>query len=553
MVKALHKFTAAALLLLCATGNGALAEVVASVDRADVELNESFTLDVTVDTAINAEPDVSVLEKDFLVVSQSSLSNTTIINGEISRSRTWSYVLMAKQAGKFVIPPITVGRERSNTLEISIAPVRAVMPGKSDIFVVAEADYDETYVQAQVLYTIKVYRAVATRQPSLSEPAIRGDVLVELAADEKSYDSLIDGKSYNVVERVYALFPQASGKISIEPALFEARVLRDGRITGRKIFKSEPVTVEVKPIPPPPAAFPDAAWFPAKSVELAEEWSREPETLPAGEPITRRITVTALGQLSTQIPVIEPVESDGIKVYPDKPELNVRAVPEGMLATRKDQYALIGVDPGAVSLPELSLPWWNIEEDRWEIATLPPKMVNILPSADDMPKPSIASQPVQHDEPAGNTLVVHSKTWRYVSEALAGLWVLTVLAWWWSRRESARPPSQEQSPPQKQQAGLVKEARQAALRSDAGAVKAALLRWGRLQWPENAPRSVGDIALRVPEPLAAELKALSKSSYGPGEGPWNGAGLAAALRSFKPAREGSAADGEALPPLMPQA
>jgi hypothetical protein len=160
---------------------------------------------------------------------------------------------------------------------------------------------------------------------------------------------------------------------------------------------------------------------------------------------------------------------------------------------------------------------------------------------------------VQHDEPAGNTLVVHSKTWRYVSEALAGLWVLTVFAWWWSRRESARPPSQEQSPPQKQQAGLMKEARQAALRSDAGAVKAALLRWGRLQWPENAPRSVGDIALRVPEPLASELKALSKSSYGPGEGPWNGTGLAAALRSFKPAREGSAADGEALPPLMPQA
>jgi hypothetical protein len=53
--------------------------------------------------------------------------------------------------------------------------------------------------------------------------------------------------------------------------------------------------------------------------------------------------VTALGQLSTQIPAIEPVESDTMKVYPDKPELRVTAAAGGVLASRKDQYAIIGV------------------------------------------------------------------------------------------------------------------------------------------------------------------------------------------------------------------
>ena len=37
------------------------ASVVASVDRPNVELNESFTLKVTVDTAIDVEPDASAL------------------------------------------------------------------------------------------------------------------------------------------------------------------------------------------------------------------------------------------------------------------------------------------------------------------------------------------------------------------------------------------------------------------------------------------------------------------------------------------------------------
>ena len=313
MVIGMHRRILPALLLVFAAWLPAMAQgsVVATVDRADVELNESFTLKVTVDTAIDTEPDATALEDDFYVLSRSELSNTMIVNGQISRSRTWSYVLMAKQAGDLVIPPISIGSEQSNSLEITVAPQTAAMPGESDIFVAAEVDYTESYVQSQVLYRVKVYRAVATRQPRLFEPDFTGvDVLVEIAGEERNYESLINGKNYNVVERVYALFPQASGEISISPARFEARVLRDGRITGRKVFQSDSITVNVKPIPPPPEGYPDAAWFPAKSVELSEEWSREPESLPAGEPITRHVTVTALGQLSTQIPVIEATDSD---------------------------------------------------------------------------------------------------------------------------------------------------------------------------------------------------------------------------------------------------
>ena len=532
------------------------AAVIASVDRANVELNESFTLKVTVDTAIDIEPDASSLDEDFYVGTRSQLSNTTIVNGQISRSRTWTYVLMAKREGDLLIPPVRIGSEQSEPVPIRVMPPSTTLPGEADIFVTTEVDHSESFVQAQVLYRVKVYRAVATRQPRLSEPSIGGvEVLIESAGEERSYESILNGKAYNVVERVYALFPQESGTISIEPARFEARVLRDGRITGRKIFESEPIEVAVNPIPAPPADFPDAVWFPARSVTLTEDWSREPDSLPAGEPITRHIIVTAIGQLSTQIPVIEPASSERIKVYPDKPEFRDTAEASGIRAVRRDQYAMIGVSDGDVELPSVDLPWWNIDTGAWEVASLPGAVLKILPSANAEPLPAPVERSAASEEPATETEIVYVDFWRYVSIGLAALWLMTVIGWWSSRRpRGERKVREPEAPPiHKQQARFLKSARKAALERDAAGVKSNMLEWGRLQWPGNAPRSIGDLATRVSIPLSTELQTLASASYGPGERHWNGEALAKSIRSFSvlsdDRAESRAADG--LPPLNP--
>jgi hypothetical protein len=534
----------------------AQAAVIASIDRPDVELNESFTLKITVDTAIDVEPDASALEEDFYVGTRSQLSNTTIVNGQISRSRTWTYVLMARREGNLVIPPVRIGAEQSEPVPITVTPPSTTVPGEADIFVTTEVDQEESFVQAQVLYRVKVYRAVATRQPRLSEPSITGvEVLVESAGEERSYESILNGKAYNVVERVYALFPQESGTVSIAPARFEARVLRNGRITGRKIFESGQIDVEVKPIPPPPADFPDAVWFPARSVTLSEDWSREPGSLPAGEPITRHVTVTAVGQLSTQIPVIEPAASDNIKVYPDKPEFRDTAGPDGIRAARRDQYAIIGVAAGDVALPAVELPWWDIDAGEWQVATLPGANLSILPSATTVVQPP--APPAGEEEadagPATDVQLVYVDFWRFVSAGLGGVWLLTIIAWWWSRRPAERTPQAPAPPPvHKQQARLLKAARKAALAGDADNVKSALLEWGRLEWPDDAPRSLGELASRVGIPLSSQLQAFCSATYGPDREPWDGEALAKSLRSVSVLREDAAErPADTLPPLTP--
>jgi hypothetical protein len=547
-------------LVLCvvvATMSSASAAVRAEVDRPSVDLNESFMLEIIVDSNTDMEPDLTVLEAGFYVGQVSQLSNTSIYNGEIRRSRTWTVALMPKSTGELEIPSITVGTEQSAPVRIVVNEPSSAPPGEADVFVASEIDQAETYVQAQILYRIKVYRAVATRQPALREPTISGaEVLVELAGDERSYEAVLNGKAYNVVERVIAIYPQESGEISISPARFEARVLRGGRITGRKVFESDAHTVKVLPVPAPPDEIPDAVWLPARDVQLSEEWSREPDRIDAGEPVTRRVTISALGQIETQIPAIEPPTVDGLNVYGDKPELSRRVEADGIRGIRKDQYAIIGVNGGTIELPALEVPWWDIEAGSWRVANLPARTINV--KALDGPAVGEPIVPAQTSTDVAETAepqIVPDGFWQRASQLLAAAWLLTIFAWWWSSRDRKRAPREPEPPPvYKRQAKFVTAARKAASAGDAAAVRSAVLEWGRLQWPDDAPRSVGALAERVSAPLADELRKLSMVSYGPHGRDWDGTALAKSLRSIVLVTDDpEAGRKDLLPPLMPPA
>lgn len=545
-----------AILVSCgvlAVVSNVLAEVTARIDRPAVDLNESFILELVVDTNIDAEPDLTVLDEKFYRGQLSQLSNTSIINGQIRRSRTWSIALMAKSVGRQEIPAITIGNESSSPISITINEPANEPPGEADVFITSEVDQTEAYVQSQVLYRFKVYRAVATRQEGRRDPEFTGvEVLVERAGDERSYEAILNGKAYNVIERVLAIYPQSSGEISISPARFEARVLRNGRITGRKVFESESHTITVLPIPAPPADYPDAAWLPARDVRLSEEWSREPGEIAAGEPVTRKVTISVLGQIETQIPALEPPVVEGMNVYADKPDLSRLFEAEGIRGVRREQYAMIGFRGGLVEVPAVEVPWWDIETREWRVARLPSRTIRVEAPETIVVAPPVAEQESAPEE-AGEAAMLPDGFWKRVSELIAAAWLLTVIAWWWSSRERHRQIREpEPAPIYKQQARFVRAAKKAAMAGDKAGVRAALVEWGRLQWPDDAPRSVGELAARVTSPLRDELRTLSATSYGTTAGEWNGSALAQALRSINIVMEhDEVAVDDPLPPLMP--
>jgi hypothetical protein len=552
--------------LLLALSIPAAAAVTARVDRPTVDLNESLTLEIVVDDTTDLEPDLTVLESDFHVGQISKLSNTSIFNGEIRRSLTWTVSLMPKRTGRQEIPPVSVGSQQSNPVAIVVNEPTNAPPGEADVFVTSEVDLEKTYVQAQILYRIRIYRAVATRQPALREPTISGvEALFELAGDERQYEAVLNGRAYNVIERVIAFYPQESGEFNISPARFEARVLRNGRITGRKVFESEAHTIEVLPIPAPPAEFPDAAWLPARDVQLSEEWSRPPDELEAGEPVTRRVQLSALGQIETQLPAMAVPEVDGINVYADKPELSRTLEAGGIRGIRKDQYAVIGVAGGEVELPGVDVPWFDIDAGEWTVASLPPRLLTIEGVEPPAPLEPVAVEPVEAtteiastDDPSAEAAIAAVTFWQRAAEVLGVLWLLTLTAWWWSSRSVSRKPREprEAKEPslQKRQGQALAAARQAAAAGDAAGVRASVLEWGRLQWPDNPPLSIGAFANRVEAPLSDELRRLSSASYGPRRDTLDKDALAKALRTIAIRREHTPEEPtELLPPLMPPA
>ncbi len=511
--------------------NTGFSGVIASVDRTKVELNETFTLKVIVDTEIDLEPDASGLEGDFYVGSRSQLSNTTIINGKISRSRTWTYALMAKRPGNLVIPSIIVGNEKSQPINILIAPQSESVLGEADVFVSAEVDDSEGFVQAQNLFRIKIYRMVQTRQPRLYEPEIKGiDTLVEIVGDDRNYESVINGKTYEVTERVYALFPQESGVLSIAPIRFEARILKDGSITGRRTYQSSELTINILPIPAPPNAYPDANWLPAKSVKLTEEWSRDMQNLRSGEPITRKLTITAIGQLSTQLPSID-YSNDRLKIYPDKPKFLDDMNADGMIASRIDQYAMISVNAGDIQLSGVDVPWWDTVEKKWKVATLPTRVINIKPSIDDLVEEKIeAGPPANIEQPLPE---INDNLWKNISGILGALWILTIFFWFYSKPVKKRTVKKTYEPLYKKLELQLRKAKNAALANEKEKFKQAFVDWARLQWPDNIPLSLGEVADRVDKPLSDELKIFNKITYGSDHNElWDGKAMAKAIKKI---------------------
>ena len=567
------RVVAIVLLLLAGAADAATQ---ARVDRNRIELNESFTLELTTDGDVDADPDLTVLDADFELLHRSELSDTRVFNGRIQRSRTWRLTLRARREGALSVPPITVGSESSEPVALTVVAPAVLPPGEADVFITSEVDFSETYVQAQVLYRIKVYRAAPVRQQALAPPRVGGaETLVESGFEDRNYDAVLNGRTYQVAERVMALFPQQSGTIELSPARYEARVLRDGRITGRKVFESSAHTIDVRPIPPPPAGHPDARWLPATALSLTEQWSREPTELKTGEPITRHVTVSVTGQLDTQIPALEPAVVDGLNVYPDKPDLRRFFEAAGVRGVRSDQYAMIGVGGGTAEIPALELPWFDLAADAWQIASLPPRQIEIVGSVP--PPPAVT--PIAENA-AGTAGDVESQDgrpetggfWRRIAEILAALWLVTVLLWWWTSRPTRDEQPPAEVPLHRRQARLLKAARKAAAAGDADTTRGLLFDWAALEWPSSRPRSLGAIAARVSSPLDDELRRLSRVSYGPridagvepgidpgvdavietGADAFDGAALAAALRSFHVTdSDAPERNDDPLPPLMP--
>ena len=428
------------LLLLCAIPSFAATKLQASVDKNPVLAGEFFMLNISVDDTVKGEqPDTSVLLKDFVVGPTSLSTRTNIINGSINKQTTWSVKLMTRTEGQYTIPSFTVSGLSSQPIDLTVTKRAANADNNNDIFVKTSLSSNSLYVQEAGVYTLKLYLAKELLDGSLSTPSMEDAQLTQLGKQTESYE-LVDGKRYLVITREYLIQPQKSGPYTIAAPVFQGRVQQNYRQLEVSAI-GEDQQIEIKPIP----SDYKGAWLPSELVNLGEEWQPSDDTIEVGTPITRTITLTALGVTKEQLPDIEMPTINGIRSYPDQKENN-NAVRNGRVVSQQTaSYALLPQTPGTYTLPEIKLPWFNTKINRISFATLPARKITVTPSSTVVNTPvnteqSIDNTPVDETKADANTSAQMQTARSYtplwlIAVAVLGyiLWIGTVIFYWFTR------------------------------------------------------------------------------------------------------------------------
>lgn len=527
----LRSFFSLGIVLFFLVSNASAATILAELNRNPVLLNESFILEFEAEGTLDGDPDFSSIEKEFDILRQSQGSSTQIINGEISHKKKWTLSLMAKAAGSFIIPPIAFGSDLSQSLHVEIKEAAAIHPGSDlkPLFIEVFAEPSTAYVQSQVIFTVRLYRTVNLVSGNLSEPSLSdADAVIEKLGDDRSFDTSRDGQRYLVVERVYAIFPQQSGRLTVSPVLFEGQVASQSRsLFGPfshggtiKRFRSEAVELEVLPVPQDKMT---GRWLPARDLRFLDRWeeiTQEDKPFKAGEPFTRTLTLVAEGLTAAQLPEVHFDLPDGFKSYPDQPVLEDKKRGDGIVGIRKEKIALIPTQAGSYRLPAIEIPWWNTMTKRMEVARLEERHIDVMPAEEvEVATPSIALQKEASGLADTSDALVSGGTqrdasfWSLISMMLGLGWALTLVAWWGSRQKRGNQYETVDNKPVTPDTGPIKrQLKKACMQNEAEAAKEALLSWGLARWPRR-PVSLGEVRKRVGEPLAAEIRKLNGVLY----------------------------------------
>ncbi|MEW6512113.1 MAG: BatD family protein [Bacteroidota bacterium] len=363
--------------LAAARGQGVALD--ASVDRNPVGVGEQFTLAFTLSNAgMGGGKDLKLpdLGKFRIMAGPNESSSVQIINGAVSSSVTYSYILQPKETGKFTIgsasidvggkryasPPIALevvqGTSQQRQRQSAAADDASVQIG-DNLFLKASVDRTHVMQGEQINLVFKLYTRVSINNYAVDKnPNMTGfwGEDVETPKNISLTTETVNAKQYRVgvIKRV-ALFPTQSGTLEISPMEVQTTVqVQDRRSLdpfdsffrdpfGRAVnytVKSEPLKIKVDPLPPdPPAEFKGAVGQFAMSTTVDKRTTR------TNEPVSLKVTVSGNGNIKL-------IESPSVELPPDfeqyspKVAESIDRAGERVSGSKTFEYLLIPRYPG---------------------------------------------------------------------------------------------------------------------------------------------------------------------------------------------------------------
>lgn len=540
------------------------AQIGVSIDKNPIAFNDAFQLSFTATESPDGDPDFSPLKQDFDIINQQKNSHLSWINGSSNKTIQWTLNVLAKRSGDIQIPAISFGNDASKPLVITVIETTPLTANSDndELFLEVETSPTNTYVQAQVIYTVRLYQRVNIAQATLSEPELANTV-VDKIGEDRQYNTKIKGVNYLVTERQYALFPQQSGSMTIAPLVLTAQIVnRNGHSPFDSFFNnpssqtkrvlSKAVKLEVQAAP---ASFTADHWLPAERVELKQTWSNNDLQAKVGEPITRTVTIIAKGATSSQLPDIAEQRFDPqLKVYPDQAVINDQKNANGVIAVREQKTAFIPSIAGNFELPAIDIPWFNTLTQQMELAQLPAVTLFAITAdkADSTINNTITATDIQLPQQLSTTNTsgqtpTTNRIWIGLALFFAIAWISTLFFLVKLRSSTNKPEIQIDHNANKLK-DIIKELTRACKDNNAQTAQKWLIQWATVSHNITNLLELNNIADAA---LQAELRELNKALYAKENSSWDGSKLMQAITVMQSINTQSKNSDMPLAPLYP--
>ncbi len=528
------------------------AQVSVFSDRYSVAEGETLRLTVEVDQRASGRPDFSPLTRDFHFLGSKQMTVSSFANGENQYTTRWQILLRPRHSGELQIPPLQFNNELSQPLLISVAgETGAAAIISNDAYLESAVDGYEVYQGSQVLYSQRLFHLDdLPPMASLSEPLVPDAEIVPLG-EQLQYTREINGQTYKVVEQNYALFPQQAGQLLIPAAHFSAG-------PGTPELNSEPIFIDVLPQPSQKIR---GYWLPSNRLSL-EDLTQSPNHLTVGESQTRTLKMTAEGLLAEQLPSLFSLRNELATIEIEDVQLEQKNTVKGIISSRTETVHITPLERGEVTLPAITIPWWNLTLDKSEKVSLAQVVLRVEPASPEKESLTVSPAPSAKAGQTDNKLSTNttsdteqSGSIRLLVWLLASVAIITSLGWLYSfssqRRKQlnqdhqpSEPAPPLQSPPSNDSDKLnqILQAEQHAFSQALDAcnndtpleARLLMLEWARLFWPHIQFNDSLDLS-ELNNSKTLELLLIDMESYisGTEAGPWSGDLLASALMHIR--------------------
>ena len=404
------------LMALIAYSTQMLADKVAFTASAPdaVVVGDQFRLSYTVTTQkVKDFRAPSIKGFDVLMgPSRSQQSNTQIVNGNVTStsSITFTYILMANNAGEYTIPGASIIADGdqmvSNSVRIKVLPQDQGDSNSSssssthsssgtgvsnqDLFITASASKTNVYEQEAFVLTYKIYTRESNLQLNNAKlPDFKGfhSQEIEMTTNARWTPEHYQGRNYyTTVYRQFVLFPQQSGKLYIDPAQFQMTVGKpvqsddpfDAFFNGgsnvieiKKSISTPKIAINVNPLPVgKPADFSGGVG------EFNISSSINNKELKTNDAITIKLVISGTGNLKL-ISNPEIKFPDDFEVYDPKVDNQVRLTREGLTGNKVIEYLAIPRHAGTYKIPGVSFSYFDIRSKSYKTLKTEEYVINV--------------------------------------------------------------------------------------------------------------------------------------------------------------------------------